>query len=132
MKIESGLDGRRPRVEMVPLLDVLLIVLIFFLYLSLTFTSRRAVDVNLPSARGAPAAPAATVVVTKEGHVMVDGKSVTPSAAVELVLRDTRGDEHPHILLRSDRSSQLGVTIDLMSRLHRAGIEEVSIEVDGS
>lgn len=131
MKIESGLEGRRARVEMVPLLDVLLIVLIFFLYLSLTLTSRQAIDLSLPSAKGRAVQPTVTVVITRDDGVVVDGEPASPAQVVQRVLRATRAVSHPLVLLRSDRDSKLGVTIELVSLLRRAGVEGVSVEVDG-
>lgn len=131
MKIESGLEGRRARVDMVPLLDVLLIVLIFFLYLALTLTSRQAIEVALPAAQGRPARAAVTLVVTRDGHVLAGGRVASPTDAVGWALEATRGAADPHVLLRCDRASRLGLTVELMSLLHRAGLDAVSIEVDG-
>ncbi|WP_455383696.1 hypothetical protein, partial [Salinispira pacifica] len=42
-----------------------------------------------------------------------------------------RGLRPPRVLLRSDRRSSLGITIELISRLRSAGVDEVGIELNG-
>lgn len=133
MKIPPGLEAKRARVEIVPLLDVLLIVLIFLLYLSLTSTHDRSIEVALSPGRGRPVSPAVTVVVTQEDRMLVEGHEVDPAQAVERVtaLLRERGTPNGQILLRSDRSSQLGLTVALLTHLEAAGLGNVSVEVDG-
>jgi len=133
VKIPSGLEAKRARVEIVPLLDVLLIVLIFLLYLSLTSTHDRSIEVALSPGRGRLVSPAVTVVVTQEDRMLVEGHEVDPAQAVERVtaLLRERGTPNGQILLRSDRSSQLGLTVALLTHLEAAGLDNVSVEVDG-
>lgn len=133
MKIESGTEGRRARVEMVPLLDVLLIVLIFFVYLALSLTGQKGVEVSLPGGRGHAVRPAVILTVTSSNQIRFQGRVVTPAEALRRIRGlGGKGSAPPKsVLLRSDRGSRLGLSIELLSRLEQAGVKRVSIEVDG-
>jgi biopolymer transport protein ExbD len=41
---------RRPRIEMIPLIDVVFLLLVFFIYSMLSMTIHRGLPVNLPTA----------------------------------------------------------------------------------
>jgi biopolymer transport protein ExbD len=133
MKIQSGFEEKRARVEIIALLDVLLIVLIFFVYLALTMTSQRTVDVSLPDGTGHRTASALTIVVTKDNVVMMNGQPTTPGEAALNAAGQIRAQTGSTdlVVLRSDRASRLGLTFELLSLLKREGVGNVSIEVDG-
>ena len=48
MKITTGLEGRKGRIELIPLLDVIFQVLVFFMYSTLFMTSEKSFDIALP------------------------------------------------------------------------------------
>jgi len=132
MRIPTGAEERRARVEIIPLLDVLLIVLIFFVYLALTMTSQRSIGLNLPPGKGTAVSAALTISIDRSNTISVDGKMMGMQSAVAAAIASTRASTGPHqIVLRSDSASSLGISIELLSRLREAGINRVSIEVNG-
>jgi len=132
MRIPAGTEERRARVEIIPLLDVLLIVLIFFVYLALTMTSQRSIGISLPSGKGTAVTAALTISIDSADAISVDGKVMGMQGAVDAAVASNRSNAGIHqIVLRSDSESSLGVSIELLSRLKEAGINRVSIEVNG-
>lgn len=133
MRIRSGLEGKRARIEIIPLLDVLLIVLIFLLYLALTSNYEQGVRVSLPEGSGHHVRASVTVVVTRDNHIVIGGKVVNIDAAVKQIEESITAQRRAQtpVVLRSDRASRLGLSVELLSRLRQAGFRNVSVEVEG-
>ncbi len=131
MKVDPGFDEERARIELIPLLDVLLIVLIFFVYLAVSMTAQKAIGLNLPSGTGETAGKAVTVTIDRANRIVVDGIPSSADDAVRRVFEAARtfGESSPNVVLRSDRDSSLGTSVELLSRLRDAGVSEVSVEV---
>ncbi len=132
MKVELETGERRARVEIIPLLDVLLIVLIFFVYLAASMTAQQAIGVQLPAGKGQPADRAVTVTIDRDNNLTVGGEKVTGDAVARiLAAAKSAGIDPPRVVLRSDRRSSLGTSIELLAKLREAGVTEVSIEMEG-
>ena len=52
MNLSTGYEGRRARIEIVPLIDVVFLLLVFFIYAMLSMTVYRGVRVRLPAGSG--------------------------------------------------------------------------------
>lgn len=133
MKILTGLEGRRGRIELIPLLDVIFQVLVFFMYSTLFMTSQHSVDIRLPDGKGEAAKKALTIVIDRDDRISLDGKSLSletaareVSAALAFLPLDTP------VVIRADRDARLGTGVSLLSKLREAGIASLSFETDGT
>ena len=61
---------RRPRIEMIPLIDVVFLLLVFFIYSMFSMTVHRGLPVNLPIASTSPIDKKAYITIT----LQQDGK----------------------------------------------------------
>ena len=52
MQLATGYENRKPRIEIVPLIDVVFLLLVFFIYAMLSMVVCRGLRVELPSAQG--------------------------------------------------------------------------------
>ena len=87
MKVPVG-DRKRARIEMIPLIDVTFLLLVFFIYLSLSMTVHRGIPLNLPQASTVESARAKVIEVSvdPEGEVFVDGVNV-PLESLSVLLK---------------------------------------------
>ena len=53
MRLNTGYENRKARLDMISLMDIMLLVLIFFVYATFSMSIHRALKVSLPSAKGA-------------------------------------------------------------------------------
>lgn len=127
---------RRPKrpsqsIDMAPLIDVVFLLLIFFMLTS-AFTAP-SLPLELPKASGAsfPDDRAVLVSVDATGTISVDG-APTPTDAFEAALfqisRST-GAALP-IHFRGDRSMDYGLFVDLMDRARKAGFTKFQLVHD--
>jgi biopolymer transport protein ExbD len=118
-----------PEVNLIPLIDVLLIVLIF-LAVSTTYSRFAELKIQLPSADAtAPATPPniINVAVTADGRYALD-KAVLPDSATlaEALTRAAQGREDVLLVINADAQAPHQSVISVMEASRLAGIVRIS------
>ncbi len=128
--IASGYEDRKVRIEMVPFMDVVFLLLVFFIYAMLSMVVHRGLRVELPGAETAEVdrQEYVGITVTKDNALFVGEEPVELGALVERV-RDRMGNgNNLPVFINGDRRSDLGMAVRILDLLKNAGIREVSIE----
>ena len=115
-------------VELTPLIDVVLLLLIFFT-VSTTFLRQRALAVALPEA--ATASPAAVrlalvVEVDASGETLVDGRRLANAGALVDALAAEHEAGRP-LLLAADRDARHHAVVRVLDAARRAGFVDVQL-----
>ncbi len=130
MRLDAGSEEEAV-VNLVPLLDVMFLLLIFFL-VSTTFTKDE-VDLNLvlPEARsGAPAESGNLLVinVAQDGAITVDGRPVATMEALRQKLRAAASrNRDQQVLIRGDTRVQFGLVAQALDACLGASLKRVAI-----
>lgn len=128
MQIPTGYENRRPRVEIVPLIDVVFLLLVFFIYAMLSMTVYRGLRVDLPAGHGSKEDKTVIVTIAADNTFSIDGRSLArDDAIVEAVERAT--DRNAPVLVSGDSSADLGTAIEFLDGLRKAGVTAVSFQV---
>lgn len=120
-------SGLANTVELAPLIDVVLLLLIFFM-VSTTFLRREALTVTLPSAAsGRAAAPveAVEVQVSASGEYLVDGQLLS-SAALLPALAERAQAGRP-LRLAADRDARHQAVVRALDAAASAGFADVRL-----
>ena len=129
MRISTGYEDKRVRIEMIALIDVVFLLLVFFIYAMLSMTVQRGVEVVLPQAGGVLQEESIIITIDKDSRLFFEERELQPAEVVELVRRRFLAGSLP-VLIRGDREADLGLAIELLSRLREKGIEQVSFQVE--
>lgn len=131
-----GRRRRGVRLEMTALLDVMFLVLVFFIYSIFDMTMHRGVKVDLPGAKGAEEKGDRVVVtILPDDSLQLDGEPLARPELVSRVAALVAGadvGEKPSIIVSGDRSASLGTGVALLAELKSAGVERVSFQVSGT
>lgn len=117
---------RRPRravINVVPLIDVM-VVLVFFLLLTMRFGDARALDIVPPVAESAtPAALARSVVIAidGEGRLYLDAKPVALGELEPALRKALAGRPDPEVVVVADERVRTGLTVAAVDAAARAG-----------
>src|SRR5213595_1725488 len=81
MEFKRRRELKRTRIEIIPMIDTMFFLLVFFMLSSLALTRLNGLPVNLPHASTAPKQPATdlTITVDKAQRVYVNKEPVSPS-----------------------------------------------------
>jgi biopolymer transport protein ExbD len=124
-------ERRRARIEIVPMIDVVFFLLVFFMMASLSMTVYRGLPVNLPhAATGAtPPAETAAITVTREGQAYLDREPVTPTV-LGARLRDLVGaNPSVAIVITADEAVAHGRVVDVLDEVRGAGVTRMAIAI---
>ncbi|WP_299313037.1 biopolymer transporter ExbD [uncultured Halomonas sp.] len=119
-------DGDASEVNLTPMLDVVFIMLIFFI-VTTSFIKESGVEIQRPESSAASPQPDAQVMVaiTPEGAVWVDGRPVDAHRVGGEVAALVSGDGG--VVIQADRDATTGLLIEVMDRIREAGVEQVAV-----
>lgn len=132
MRLSSGYEDRKGRIEIVPLIDIIFLLLVFFIYAMVRMTVERGVKVALPAGPGNAVAGPKTLVVTltASNALFLEGRELPMDRVLPEVAAVARLQPGIPVLIKGDRASDLGVAVELIARLRDHGITQLSFLVD--
>jgi biopolymer transport protein ExbD len=121
-------EASKPRVEVIPMIDIMMFLLVFFVIISLQMIAGTGIALEIPGSRTTQELKSSTLTigVSKDGEVVVDGEPVTPEALgaklVELKQQNTLD-----VVIAGDRDTSLQQLMGVMDTVRGAGINSVAI-----
>ena len=128
----GGKRRRGARLEMTSLMDVMFLVLVFFIYCIFDMAVHKGLKVDLPNAAGADEKGERIVVTIRADDTMqLNGMPMSREEVISRVRELNKVKMNLPVLISGDRRSSLGVGIELLSALKAAGVEKASFQVSG-
>jgi biopolymer transport protein ExbD len=129
MKMKSR---RTARLDLTSLMDVVFLVLVFFIYCICEMAVHRGLKVDLPSSSGSRERGERVVVtILPDDRMQLNGIALPRDELVARVKSLAEASVDMPVLVSGDRKSSLGAGIELLGRLKEAGVEKVSFQVSG-
>jgi len=132
MKLEL-LERRKARVEMVPLIDTIFLLLLFFIYAMLSMRVHHALPVRLPASSSAEIDQAGLVQVTlqADGAIFVDHRLVPLDQLADLVKQQhpTPSDE-VMVMVFADRRVAYQSLFQVLDQIRGAGIRRIALQAE--
>ena len=132
MNFRRGQSREEPEINLIPMIDVLLVIIIF-LMLTTTYSRFAGLEINLPTA-DAQASAEKTVEInvaeTATGEVVVNKKPVSGTgipvivAALQSVVPP--GAKDPVVIINADAKAMHQRVIDVMQAAQQAGLVHIS------
>jgi biopolymer transport protein ExbD len=121
-------DANKPRVEVIPMIDIMMFLLVFFVVISLNMIAGSGVQMEIPSSRTTQELKASTITVgvTKDGKVVVAGKQVNPDQ-LKARLDQLKKDGPVDVVLAGDKDVPLQMLLGVMDTIRGSGISSVGI-----
>ena len=120
---------------MTPLIDVVFLLLIFFLVATRFEQEERDMDVDLPTA--SEAQPTAFkgkdifVTITPEGQYFVDGKQLDAIGVEQFLMAAYQNNPgRQRVMIRADENSRTRNVVEVMNACNRANIRNYSIATE--
>jgi biopolymer transport protein ExbD len=130
VNFQRGRHREEPEINLIPMIDVLLVILIF-LMITTTYSKFAGLEINLPTADAETQQDKPNeidVVVTAGGGIMVNKAPVAGGVeALAVVLRRAaEGAQDPVVIINADAKAAHQNVIDVMQAARNAGLSHVS------
>ena len=132
MRIRDDRAHDEPEINLVPLIDVILVLIIFFV-ITTTFDARSTLQLQLPNAKGEPIADqtkSLSVLINAEGRYFVGDQEVlrTDIDALKQALAEAGGNDRDRtVLLRADARTQHQAVVTAYDALGQLGFRRILI-----
>jgi biopolymer transport protein ExbD len=130
MNFKRGYHREAPEINLIPLIDVLLVILIF-LMVTTTYARYSELKINLPTAAGetSPQKPQTIqVAVDALGHYQVNEKNIAPSieALSSAMAGIARGSADMVVVINADSKATHQSVINIMEAARRTGLVRIT------
>ena len=131
MNFQRGRGHDEPEINLIPLIDVLLVIIIF-LMLTTTYAKFSGLEINLPTADANSQVEQPNeinVAITASGQVLVDKVPLVAAEvkAISEALRRAAGDrKDPLIVINADAKATHQSVVDIMQAAQMAGYPHIS------
>lgn len=132
MRIRDDRAHDEPEINLIPLIDVILVLIIFFV-ITTTFDARSTLQLQLPNAKGEPTADqtrSLSVLINAEGRYFVGDQEVlrTDIDALKQALVTAGGSDRARpVLLRADARTPHQAVVTALDALGQLGFRTISI-----
>jgi len=129
MKIRR-VHTRPPRVEMLPLIDVVFLLLVVFIYAMLSMAVHKGMPVALPASEQIRAEQEQPLSVTIEadGAVFLNKVPVGLENLADLLKRQPGVNSETGVLLFADRGLSYQQLFEVLDRIRQAGLHRISLQ----
>ena len=121
---------RKPRIDMVPLIDVLMVLIIFFL-VTMQFKDLRALNVKLPKIETAGSnliKNELIISVSKNGLYTVDSQKVSIDKLQKIFSSASLLQKKPTVLVLADEDSALKHVTEVVDLCRKNGLEDFRLQ----
>ena len=125
----EGLQRNRKIPSLTPLIDIVFLLLVFFM-LTAHFVKDQVLDISLPDAESSTTLEnedALEIVLDKQGHILINKKHISPIDLDNILQQMLSGRKNKQVVLRGDKISQLGLTVNVMDAARKAGATSLDI-----
>jgi biopolymer transport protein ExbD len=118
-------------VNLTPMLDVVFILLIFFI-VTASFVKESGIDIDRPAAATAVRKERGNILVaiTPTGQIWIDRRQVDVRAVRANIERLHAENPQGAVVIQADRESKNGLLVEVMDAAKLAGVETISIAAD--
>ena len=124
--------GKRPRIEMLPLIDIVFLLLVFFIYAMLSMAVHKGLPVTLPSSSTAEITRGTPISVTlkADGSIYLDKSLVSHESIAHELQAKIRGDKKSSVLLFADKTVNYQSIFKIMDKIRGSGITDISLQAE--
>lgn len=120
---------KRARIEIIPMIDVIFFLLVFFMVSSLAMTKINSMPVALPKTSSSPTAIKQNVIITiqKGGTVFVNKAPVELSTIGMHLAYEMKDNPQDIVVVNADEGVDYGLVVRVMDRARQIGVRKFAL-----
>ena len=132
MQLRSLRTTNKPKLMIIPMIDIIFFLLVFFMMSMLSMVVQKSVPINLPSSQTAKVdiQKKVPITVTADGSIYVEQTKTTIDGMIKyLQIEQGKGTEIT-VVLRGDKAAQYGTFVQVLDTLKQMKITKIAIATD--
>ena len=132
MKLRSLRLDNLPQLMIIPMIDIIFFLLVFFMMSTLSMVEQRAIPVNLPQAAASQQdiKHNTAITVMQDGNVMFDQETIPLSLLAKRVKTALIEQPESVFVLRADKQTEYDKVIAALDELKTAGARRISMATE--
>jgi len=124
--------SRKSRIEMIPLIDIVFLLLVVFIYTMLSMAVHHGLPVSLPTSSVAEIEKhlVLSVTVKSDGTVYVNKVQVPLEDLTQTLESKAMGHPNPGVLLFADNALSYQRLFQVLDRIKMAGLSRISLQAE--
>jgi biopolymer transport protein ExbD len=122
---------KKARIEIIPMIDVMMFLLVFFVLISVNVIPALGIKTQQPNSSQTQnlKTPDKQVVVTlgRDGLIQLDGQAVELARLVSAIKAKATASEHIAVVVNSDKGAEVQTLVDVMDAIKAAGLGKVAL-----
>ena len=122
---------KKARIEIIPMIDVMMFLLVFFVLISVNVIPALGIKTQQPNSSQAQdlKTPDKQVMVTlgREGLIQLDGQAVDLDRLVSAIKAKASASEQIAVIVNSDKGAEVQTLVDVMDAIKAAGLGKVAL-----
>jgi biopolymer transport protein ExbD len=125
-------EESKPRIEIIPMIDIMMFLLVFFMLSTLSMIQGSGLKLNLPQSSTATQVESAklTLGVNKEGALFVESKPISEPELVSR-LKSLKAEKKVDVIIMGDEGTEYQKIVKAMDVVRTAGITSVALATSG-
>ena len=122
---------KKARIEIIPMIDTIFFLLVFFMISTLSMTQFKGMPVNLPKAASGQHAPAesAGVTIDKDGRLFLNQQAIDKAALGEALRQQLRKNPEMLVVINADDGVTHGQVVEVMDIARAVNVAKMAIAV---
>jgi len=123
---------RRPRIEMLPLIDIVFLLLVFFIYAMLSMAVHRGLPVVLPISSSADLEKKTVLSITikADGSIYLDKKPVELETLAVILKKQASIKHESSVMLFADKGLAYQRLFNVLDQIRKAGLSNISLQAE--
>jgi len=123
-------SNRKARMEMVPLIDTVFLIMVFFVYSMLSMAVHRGLPVLLPASSTSDIEKqlVLSVTVKSDGTVYIDRERISFGDLAAALKHKTVSEQQTGVLLFADSSLSYQKLFNVLDQIKKSGINRISLQ----
>lgn len=124
-------NSKKARIEIIPMIDTIFFLLVFFMISTLSMAQFKGMPVNLPKAAAGQQAPAESVAITinKDREIFLDKQAVDNAALGELLRAQLAKNPELLVVINADDGVEHGHVVEVMDIARSVNVAKMAIAV---
>ncbi|MCR5757424.1 MAG: biopolymer transporter ExbD [Selenomonas sp.] len=134
MRLRDRRHMEKPDIIIIPMIDIMFFLLVFFMLSTLYMVNLKTVDIHMPQAAHAETQLKVTYVVTMkhDGSLWLEDKPIAEGDLMRKVADQQKKNPQFAVIVRADQKLDYGMVMGLLDKIKGAGVSKVGLAADSA